>query len=84
MTPLLPLCQGQNAQRRDVIAKRSAEDFLLPVNVRRVIIPALICRYLGSDFGATIQKAGIYVFQFPGDGPAKLPAQFLPSTMLAA
>ncbi len=83
-THITPIYQGQNATRRDIIANRNAEDFLIPSDIRKVIIPALICRYLGSDFAATIAKAGIYVFQFSGTGPAVLPAQFMPSTMAAA
>ena len=81
---ITPLYQGQNAVRRDVIANRNAEDFLLQTDIRKVIIPALICRFLGLDMGATVQKAGIYVFKFPGNAAPFLPAQFLPSTMPAA
>jgi hypothetical protein len=81
---ITPLYQGQNAQRLDVISNRNATDFLLPTMIRPVIIPALVCRYLGSDFAATIVKAGIYTFQFPGTGPAVLPAQFMPQVMPTA
>jgi hypothetical protein len=81
---LLRLYQGQNAQRRDVIAARSAEDFLIPTDIREIIVPALICRFMGADFRATIEAAGILIFQFPGAGYPKLPPQFLPSVQTAA
>ena len=80
-THLLPLYQGRNPPRRDVIAARHAEDFLLPTDIREIVIPALVCRFLGLDMAATVQKAGILAFVFPGAGPPKLPAQFLPGTL---
>jgi hypothetical protein len=75
---ITPLYQGQNAQRRDVIANRNAEDFLLPTDIRGTIVPALICRFLGQDMAATVAKAQILVFKFPGNAAPFLPASFLP------
>jgi hypothetical protein len=76
---LTPQYQGQNAVRRDVIAARAAEDFLLPTEIRAIIMPALICRFLGFDMGQVVQKAGILAFVFPGAGNPILPVQFMPS-----
>lgn len=78
---LTPLYQGQNAQRRDVIANRAAEDLLLPTDIREVIMPALISRFMGSDMAQVVQNAGILSFVFPGSGAPTLPPQFLPSTV---
>lgn len=77
---LLPLYQGQNAQRREIIVARHAEDCLLAADIREIVIPALVCRFLGADMGAVVERAGIYAFVFPGAGLPKLPAQFLPAT----
>ena len=79
-THILPLYQGKNPPRLDVIKDRHAEDFLLPTDIREVVIPALVCRFLGADFAAVVQSAGIWAFVFPGAGLPKLPPQFLPST----
>jgi hypothetical protein len=78
---VLPLYQGRNPPRRDVIEARHAEDFLLPTDIREIVIPALVCRFLGADMAAVVQQAGIYAFVFPGAGLPKLPPQFLPSTL---
>jgi hypothetical protein len=83
-TTILPKYQGQNAQKMDVIQARNATDFLLPTMIRAHVIPALICRYLGTDFKDTIHSAGIFVFQFSGSSPPILPTQFLPSTLPAS
>lgn len=80
-THVLPLYQGQAPPRRDVIEARNAQDFLLPTDIREIVIPALVCRFLGSDMAATVEKAGIWAFVFPGAGAPKLPAQFLPGTL---
>lgn len=77
---VLPLYQGQSATRRDVIEARNATDFLLQTDIREIIVPALVCRFLGSDMQAAVEKAGIIPFVFPGAGLPKLPPQFLPST----
>jgi hypothetical protein len=77
---LLPLYQGQKSPRRNINVARHAEDCLLAADIREIIIPALVCRFLGADFAAVVQKAGIYAFVFPGAGLPKLPPQFLPST----
>jgi hypothetical protein len=78
---VLPLYQGRNPPRLDVIQARHAEDFLLPTDIRDIVIPALVCRFLGADMAAVVQQAGILAFVFPGAGLPKLPAQFLPSTL---
>jgi len=83
-THVLPLYQGQSPPRRDVIEARNAQDFLLPTDIRAIVIPALVCRFLGSDMAAVVEKAGIWVFVFPGAGAPKLPAQFLPGTQSPA
>ena len=83
-THILPLYQGQNATQRDVIRNRNAEDFLIPTDIRPIVIPALVCRFLGFDFRNVTEKAGILIFQFPGAGYPKLPATFLPSTQAAS
>jgi hypothetical protein len=77
---VLPLYQGQAPPRLDVIQARHAEDFLLPTDIREMVIPALVCRFLGSDMAAVVEKAGILTFVFPGAGYPKLPPQFLPGT----
>jgi len=79
-THILPLYQGQSPPRLDVIQDRHAEDFLLPTDIRDVVVPALVCRFLGLDMAATVQNAGILAFVFPGSGYPKLPPQFLPAT----
>lgn len=79
-THILPLYQGQNPPRLDVIQDRHAEDFLLPTTIQDRVMPALVCRFLGLDMAAVVEKAGILTFVFPGAGYPKLPAQFLPST----
>ena len=76
---LLPKYQGTNAERPDVIESRNATDFLLPTMIRPIIVPALICRFLGQDMRAVVERAGIWVFVFPGSGSPSLPPQFLPS-----
>jgi hypothetical protein len=81
---VLPLYQGQAPPRIDVIRDRQATDFLLPTDIREIVIPALVCRFLGADMGATIANAGIVTFVFPGAGAPKLPAQFLPSVQIQA
>lgn len=78
---VLPLYQGTSPPRLDVIQARHAEDFLLPTDIRDKVIPALVCRFLGSDMQAVVQRAGIYPFVFPGAGYPRLPAQFLPATL---
>ena len=78
-THVLPLYQGQSPPRRYVIEERNAQDFLLPTDIRAIVIPALVCRFLGTDMAAVVEKAGIWAFVFPGAGVPKLPAQFLPS-----
>lgn len=83
-THVLPLYQGQAPPRRDVIEARNAQDFLLPTDIRPIVIPALVCRFLGSDMAAVVEKAGIWAFVFPGAGAPKLPAQFLPGTLSPA
>jgi len=78
---LLPLYQGQSPPQLDLIKARHAEGFLLPTDIRAIVIPALVCRFLGSDMAATFQKAGVLNFVFPGIGAPKLPPQFLPSVL---
>ena len=78
-THLLPLYQGQKPERLDIIVSRGAESFLLPTMIRPIIIPALICRFLGYDMEAVIHKAGVLPFIFPGSGLPRLPEQFMPS-----
>jgi len=80
---LIPLYQGQNAVKRDVIANRNAEDFLIDTEIREIIIPALICQSIGLDMRATVEKAGIVIFEFPFQQMPKLPTQFMPSTLAA-
>jgi hypothetical protein len=80
-THLLPLYQGQGAERMDVIEARHAQDFLLPTMVRARVVAALICRFLGADMAEVVRKAGILCFVFPGAGYPKLPPTFLPSTL---
>jgi hypothetical protein len=77
----LPLYQGQSPPQLELIKARNAVDFLLPTAIRPVIIPALVCRFLGSDMAAVFATAGIMSFVFPGMGGPKLPPQFLPSTV---
>ena len=79
-THLIPLYQGQNAIKRDVIANRSAEDFLIDTDIREIIIPALVCQSIGLDMRATVEKAGIVIFELPFQEDPKLPEQFMPST----
>ena len=81
---LLPLYQGQDAQRRGIIMARHAEDFLLPTDIREIVIPALVCRFLGSDMAAVVERAGTWAFVFARAGLPKLPAQSLPATLGAA
>jgi len=76
---LLPRYQGSNAERLDVIESRAARDFLIPTAIRPIVIPALICRFLGFDMAEVVRKAGIIRFVFPGVGRPILPTQFLPS-----
>jgi len=78
-THLLPKYQGLNAERPDVIASRSAQDFVIQTEIRAIIIPALVCRFLGLDMRAVVEQAGIYPFVFPGVGAPSLPQQFMPS-----
>jgi len=77
-THVLPLYQGQAPPRLDVIQSRNATSFLLPTDIRPVVIPALVCRFLGSDMAAVVERAGILAFVFPGAGQPRLPTQFLP------
>jgi len=81
---LLPLYQGQNPPKLAVIQARYATDLLLPTDIRPIVIPALVCRFLGSDMAAVLQKAGVIPFVFPGAGSPKLPAQFMPATVTPA
>ena len=76
---LLPKYQGTNAERPDVIQSRHATDLVIQTEIRAIIIPALICRFLGFDMQAVVERAGVYVFKFPGTGSPTLPTQFMPS-----
>ena len=76
---LLPRYQGTNAERPDVIASRNATDFVIQTDIRPIIIPALVCRFLGFDMAVVVKKAGIVPFIFPGAGRPLLPTQFMPS-----
>jgi len=76
---LLPKYQGLNAERPDVIESRHATDLVIKTEIRPIIIPALICRFLGFDMTLVVKKAGIIPFIFPGAGRPLLPAQFMPS-----
>jgi hypothetical protein len=78
-THLLPKYQGTNAERPDVIESRNATDFVIQTEIRSIIIPALICRFLGFDMAVVVKKAGIVPFIFPGVGRPLLPTQFMPS-----
>jgi len=78
---LLPLYQGQSPPQLALIRSRHAEGFLLPTDIRAIVIPALVRHFLGSDMAATFQKAGVLNFVFPGASAPKLPPQFRRSIM---
>lgn len=81
---LLPLYQGQDAQRRGIIMARHAEDFALPTDVHESVTPALVYHLLGADMAALVERAGTWAFVFARAGLPKLPAQSLPATLGAA